>query len=66
MDQTVIDAAANVIGSLGFPIAITGFLLYKGSQIATSAVTALNEMKLALVSLGDRLERLEKERVNNG
>lgn len=66
MDQTVVDAATNVIGSLGFPIAITGFLLWKGSQLATSAVAAMNEMKVAIVSLGDRLERLEQERVKNG
>lgn len=60
---------AGLIGSLGFPIVVTWFLLTKGTLIVANITTAINEMRLAIVemsatvkSLGDRLENIEKER----
>lgn len=59
----------GMVGSLGFPIVVTWFLLTKGTVIVTNITTAINEMRLAIVemsstvkSLGDRLENIEKER----
>lgn len=59
----------GLVGSLGFPIVVTWFLLTKGSVIVTNITTAINEMRLAINemnntvrSLGERLESIEKER----
>lgn len=53
---------SQLVGSLGFPIAVTWFLLQKGSQIVTGITSAINDMRVAIDRLGDRLEALEKER----
>lgn len=58
MEQITLDQLTTVVGSLGFPIAVTWFLLTKGTQLVSNITIAINEMKVAVVSLGDRMEQL--------
>lgn len=62
MDQSTLDGISQAVGSLGFPIAVTWFLLTKGSQLVQGITAAINDMKIAVEKLGDRLEALEKDR----
>jgi hypothetical protein len=64
-----IQDVVSATGSLGFPIAVTWFLLTKGSVLVTNITTAINDMRFAInemsttiKNLGDRLEELEKGR----
>lgn len=66
MEGITINDLSQVVGSLGFPIAVTWFLLTKGSKLVEGITTAINEMKSAVIQLGDRLEKLEKDRGSNG
>jgi hypothetical protein len=55
----------NAIGSVGFPIVVTMFLLTKGTTLVQNITTAINDMKTAIEGLTKRLEAIESERVKD-
>lgn len=50
----------TLIGSYGFPIIVTGFLLTKGTKILSDLTTAINSNTIAITKL------LDREGGNNG
>lgn len=50
-EEMVIQDLTNAVGSYGFPIAITWFLLTKGTKVVADITTALNELTIAVKML---------------
>lgn len=66
MEQVTIETVSSLVGSYGFPIAVTWFLLTKGSTVIKSMTDTLNnmtsaivELKVTVTSLSARLDRLD-------
>lgn len=70
MNDQVVTTMMSGIGSVGFPIVVTMFLLSKGTQLVTGITGAINDMKVAVTDmkgaiegLTTRLEAIERERL---
>lgn len=53
-DPNVTNLITQTIGSLGFPIAVTVFLLVKGSKVITDLTKAINDMQMAIQKITDK------------
>lgn len=67
MDTLGVDIG-QLVGSYGFPIAVTWFLLTKGTGMIgqmnktfAEMTTAIVELKVTVTSLSERLDRIDKE-----
>lgn len=51
----MIDQIAKLIGSLGFPIVVAGFLIWKLGKVADALVTKLDNIEMAIRDIRNKI-----------
>lgn len=52
----------NIISSLGFPIFVAVWMLYKGSKDSESLKETVNELRIAITELTSKLDGLSEKK----
>ncbi len=55
MNSDIITQIAGLIGSLGFPIVVAGYLIWKLGKVADALVTKLDNIEAAIRDLQQQL-----------
>lgn len=58
MEQTVFEMIISTISQVGFPIAISIFLIWKDYKVSETVLTALTDFKATLLNLNENIEKI--------
>lgn len=61
MEQTVFEMVISTISQVGFPIAISIFLIWKDYKVSETVLTALTDFKATLLNLNENIEKILKK-----
>lgn len=61
MEQSIFEMIISTISQVGFPIAISIFLIWKDYKVSETVLTALTDFKATLLNLNENIEKILKK-----